>query len=254
MRTPRRHLAGPILSRMQSLQNRFLAALKTAAQRRWQPVLEPVVLHAGQVLQEFDQNPGHLYFPQSALIALQQRQRDGSIADVALVGCDGVVGAHLVFGADATMSRAVVLAAGTAQRCPVSAFQQAVEADSGVMHATLQYLQYLVRHMAVTALCNRHHTPVQKLSRRVLEVLDRLPGAATVPEAVCLGGVADAALPPAQKALRQLCATGAVRLQAGEVSVLQRSGIERQVCSCYASTGLPGQAAPFNASPAIVLA
>jgi CRP-like cAMP-binding protein len=254
MLTPSRQLVGTILSRMQSLPNRFLAALETAAQRRWQPILEPVALHAGQVLQEFDQDPGHLYFPNSALIALQQRQRDGSIAEVALVGCDGVVGAHLVFGADATMARAVVLTAGTAQRCTVSAFQQAVEADSVAMHATLQYLQYLVKHMAVTALCNRHHTPVQKLSRRVLEVLDRLPGAATVPEEVCLGGVAATALPTAHEALQQLCATGAVRLQAGEVSVLQRSGIERQVCSCYPSTGLPGQVAPFSASPAIARA
>ena len=174
------------------------------------------------------------------------------MADVALVGCEGVVGAHLVFGADAPrMARAVALTAGTAQRCPVSAFRQAVEADSLLMHATLQYLQYLVRLMAVTALCNRHHTPVQKLSRRVLEVLDRLPGAATFPEEVCLGGGAATALRPAQMALQQLCATGAVRLQAGEVSVLQRSGIERQVCSCYGSTGLPGQVAPFNASTAI---
>ncbi len=239
---------------MQSLQNRFLAALQTAAPQRWQLSLEPVVLHAGQVLQEFDQDPGHRYFPHSALVALQQRQRDGGIADVALVGREGVVGAHLVFGADATMARAVVLTAGTAQRCPVSAFQQAVEADSVVMHATLQYLQYLVRHMAVTALCNRHHTSVQKLSRRVLEVLDRLPGAAAVPEAVCVGGVAATALHPAQEALQQLCATGAVRLQAGEVSVVQRAGIERLACGCYAAVGLPGQVAPINASTAIARA
>ena len=82
---------------MQTPQNRFLAALAVDALTRWQPRLEPVALQAGEVLQDFNQDPQHLYFPHTALVVLQQRLNSGSIADVALVGFDGIVGAHQVF-------------------------------------------------------------------------------------------------------------------------------------------------------------
>ena len=219
---------------MQTPQNRFLAALAVDALTRWQPRLEPVALQAGEVLQDFNQDPQHLYFPHTALVVLQQRLNSGSIADVALVGFDGIVGANQVFGKDATLARSVVLAPGAAQRFPVAQFRQELEADGAVLSATLRYLQDLVERMALTALCNLHHTPLQIMSRRVLELADRLPGATGFAQALCLQGFPSGATQPAKEALLLLCAGGVVQLEGEQVSVLQRGGLERHACGCYA--------------------
>lgn len=192
-------------------------------------------------MQDFDQDPQYLYFPHTALVVLQQRQKNGSVADVALVGFDGVVGAHLVFGKEAALARSVVLTPGAAQRLPLAEFQREVEVDAALLHVTLQYLQALVRHMALTALCNLHHTPVQILSRRVLELTDRLPVAASFAQNLCLQGVAAGAMLPAREALAQLCEAGAVRRDGEQVTVLQRAVLERHVCGCYAGPRTPPQ-------------
>lgn len=222
------------MTRMQTLPNRFLAALADSTRARWQPDLEPVALQAGEVLQDFHQDPQYLYFPHTALVVLQQRHKNGGVADVALVGLDGVVGAHRVFGNDPTVSRSVVLMPGAAQRFPVAGFRQELQADSALLHATLQYLQYLGRHMAVTALCMLHHTPVQILSRRILELGDRLPAAVGFSQAVCLQGFPPGDMQSAKDALAQLCARGLVQMDGDQVSVLQRAGLERHACGCYA--------------------
>ena len=53
-----------------------------------------------------------MYFPTTAIISLLYETENGSSAEIAVVGNEGVVGVALFMGGESTPSRAVVQCAG----------------------------------------------------------------------------------------------------------------------------------------------
>jgi len=81
-------------------QNVLLAALPTADYERLAPSLERVPLALGQALYESGGEQGHVYFPVAGIVSLLYVMDDGSSAEIAVVGNDGVVGIALFMGGD----------------------------------------------------------------------------------------------------------------------------------------------------------
>ena len=98
------------------LQNRLLAALPAADFERLLPKLEPVALKLGSALYESGSMQGYVYFPTDSIVSLLYVMEDGSSAEIAVVGNEGVVGIALFMGGETTPSRAVVQSGG--QRLP----------------------------------------------------------------------------------------------------------------------------------------
>jgi CRP-like cAMP-binding protein len=92
--------------------NQILAALPEAEWARWRPQMEPVDMPLGKVLYESGRKLGHVYFPTTAIVSLLYVMEDGSSAEIAVVGREGVVGISLFMGGESTTSRAVVQSAG----------------------------------------------------------------------------------------------------------------------------------------------
>jgi len=103
-----------------------------------------------------------------------------------------------------------------------------------VLHLLLRYTQALITQMAQTAACNRHHTLDQQLCRWLLLSLDRLRTneLAMTQELIAnmLGvrreGVTEAAL--------KLQQAGLISYARGRITVLDRAGLEKRTCECYA--------------------
>jgi CRP-like cAMP-binding protein len=103
-----------------------------------------------------------------------------------------------------------------------------------VLHLLLRYTQALITQMAQTAVCNRHHSLDQQLCRWLLLSLDRLQGdeLAMTQELIAnmlgvrRGGVTEAAL--------RLQKAGLIQYVRGHITVLDRAGLERRTCECYA--------------------
>lgn len=96
--------------------NRLLAALPPNEWHRWQPNLETVDLRLGQVLYESGGKMQHVYFPIDAIVSLLFVLENGSSAEIAVVGNEGIVGVSLFMGGETTPSRAVVQSAGKCLR------------------------------------------------------------------------------------------------------------------------------------------
>lgn len=67
-------------------QNQLLAAFPGAERQRWLPLLEPVDLAVGQVLQEPALVPHYVYFPTTAVVSLLYLSEDGACDEIAVVG------------------------------------------------------------------------------------------------------------------------------------------------------------------------
>ena len=213
--------------------NQLLAALPAREWPRWQPRLELVELRLGQVLYESGTTLSHVYFPTSAIVSLLYVMENGASAEIAVVGCEGLVGIALFMGGESTPSRAVVQSAGQGFRLPARAIKQEFK-RAPVLQLFLRYTQALITQMAQTAVCNRHHSLDQQLCRWLLLSLDRLCSneLAMTQELIAnmLGvrreGVTEAAL--------KLQDAGLIRYVRGRITVLDRPALEQRSCECYA--------------------
>lgn len=157
-------------------QNQLLASLPDAEWLRWQPQLELCEMPLGQVLYESGASLHYVYFPTNAIVSLLYVLEDGSSAEIAVVGQEGVVGIAIFMGGGSTPNQAVVQSAGMGYRLHADAIKAEFERSIPVMHLMLRFTQALITQMSQTAVCNRHHSVDQQLCRWLLLSLDRLSG------------------------------------------------------------------------------
>jgi CRP-like cAMP-binding protein len=215
-------------------QNSLLAALPESEWARWQPHLELVNMPLGKVLYESGGKLSHVYFPTTAIVSLLYVMEDGSTAEIAVVGHDGVVGVSLFMGGESTTSRAVVQSAGCGYRLKSSLMMQEFNRGGPVLHLLLRYTQALITQMAQTAVCNRHHSLDQQLCRWLLLSLDRLRSYELDITQELIASMLGVRREGVTEAAGNLQKDGLIRYRRGHITVLDRGGLERRSCECYA--------------------
>lgn len=212
-------------------ENQLLAALPKAEWRHW---LEPVDMPRGQVLCESGSKMAHVYFPTTSLVSLLYMLEDGTPAEIAMVGQEGVVGVSLFMGGESTPSRALVQNAGHGFRLPAPLLLQEFHRAGFVLHLLLRYTQALITQMSQTATCVRHHSLDQQLCRWLLLNLDRLHSkerAMTQEHIANMFGVRRKGVTEAAGDLQD---AGLIEYRHGNITVIDRAGLEKRTCECYA--------------------
>lgn len=214
--------------------NQLLAALPAAEQQRLFPQLEPVPMPLGKVLYESGSKLGHVYFPTDSIVSLLYVMEDGSSAEIAVVGNEGLVGVALFMGGETTPSRALVQSAGFAYRLAGAAMKQEFGRSGAMQHLLLRYTQALLTQMAQTAVCNRHHSVDQQLCRWLLLSLDRLPSNEVSMTQELIANMLGVRREGVTEAAGNLQNAGLIRYSRGRITVLDRPRLEQRVCECYA--------------------
>jgi CRP-like cAMP-binding protein len=215
------------------LDNQLLAALPPSEWARWRTQLEAVALPLGHVLYESGVTLQHVYFPTTAIVSLLYVMENGSSAEIAVVGHEGIVGISLFMGGESTPSRAVVQSAGHGFRMPAEAIKNEFNRAGPVLHL-LRYTQALITQMAQTAVCNRHHSLDQQLCRWLLLSLDRLAGSELVMTQELIANMLGVRREGVTEAAIKLQGAGLISYARGRIKVLDRPGLELRTCECYA--------------------
>ena len=213
--------------------NRLLSALPDGEWQRWLPQLEAVEMPLGQVLYESGTTLGHVYFPTTAIVSLLYVMENGAPAEIAVVGNEGIVGISLFMGGESTTSRAVVQSAGHGFRLKAQVIKEEFN-RAPVLHLLLRYTQALITQMAQTAVCNRHHSLDQQLCRWLLLSLDRLQGNDLVMTQELIGNMLGVRRESVTEGALKLQRADLISYERGHISVLDRQGLERRSCECYA--------------------
>jgi CRP-like cAMP-binding protein len=217
-----------------SSHNHLLAALPQEQWQRWLPHLEHVEMPLGQVLYESGSTLSHVYFPTTAIVSLLYVMQNGESAEIAVVGNEGVVGVSLFMGGDSTPSRAVVQSAGGAFRLTSQLMKEEFYRGGPVLHLLLRYTQALITQMVQTAACNRHHSLDQQLCRWLLLSLDRLQGTEMVMTQQLIANMMGVPREGAAAGALNLHNAGLIDYAVGRIRVLDRQGLEKRTCECYA--------------------
>ena len=217
----------------ESRENQLLAALPDADWQRWWPQLEGVELPLGEVLYESGSTLSHVYFPTTAIVSLLYVMENGASAEIAVVGNEGLVGISLFMGGETTPSRAVVQSAGHGFRLKGQVIKEEFK-RAPVLHLLLRYTQALITQMAQTAVCNRHHSLDQQLCRWLLLSLDRLQGNQLIMTQELIANMLGVRREGVTESALNLQKAGLISYSRGHITVLDRPGLEKRTCECYA--------------------
>jgi CRP-like cAMP-binding protein len=216
------------------LKNHLLAGLTPSALKRLKRKLEPVEIALGEVIYESSRPVPHVYFPTNSIVSLLYVLENGSSAEIAVVGNEGVVGVSIFMGGETTPSRAVVQSAGRAWRLPSAVMMAEFRRAGPMQHLMLRYTQALITQMAQTAVCNRHHTVDQQLCRWLLLSLDRLDSPHITMTQDLIANMLGVRREGVTEAAGKLQKAGVISYRRGHIQVLDRPKLESMSCECYA--------------------
>jgi CRP-like cAMP-binding protein len=214
-------------------QNQILNGLPPAERARLFPHLDLVNLPLGTVLYESGDAQRYIYFPIDAIVSLLYVLKDGSSAEIAVVGNDGAIGIALFMGGATTTNRAIVQSAGGAYRLSRRRLKQEFERHGEMLHVLLRYTQALITQMTQTAVCNRHHSVDQQLCRWLLLSLDRLTSNKLTMTQELIANMLGVRREGVTEAAGKLQKLGVIEYRRGKITVLDRPRLETLCCECY---------------------
>lgn len=216
----------------------LLDALNADQYERLFPHLELVSLPLGEVLYESDCQLNYVYFPITCIVANLHLTESGASTEIAVIGNEGFIGIALFMGGGTTTHRAMVVSEGYAYRIRAHLILQEfnrfeVHRSGALHHLLLQYIQALMTQISQTAVCNRHHSVDQQLCRWLLLSLDRLPDNKITMTQELIAYMLGVRRESVTAAAKKLQHAGMIDYHRGHITVLDRSGLEAQVCECY---------------------
>lgn len=214
--------------------NSLLAALPAEDYARLTPHLELVNVAQGIQLHEAGCRMQYAYFPVSAIVSMLYVTEDGHSTEVAVVGHEGMVGVSLVMGGRTAVSAAAVQSAGTAYRLPAGVLVEAFERGGALMQLLLRYTQALMTQMTQTAVCSRHLSIDQQLSRRLLMSHDRESSNELKMTHEQIANLLGVRRESVTQAANKLQSSGLIQYRRGHITVSNRAGLEALAGECYA--------------------
>lgn len=214
-------------------QNHLLDALPSEEYDRLVAHVELIHMPLGQALYESGERLGYVYFPTTSIVSLLYVLENGSSAEIAVVGNEGILGIALFMGGETTPSRAVVQSAGYGYRLKSKLLKDEFNRGGVTMRLLLRYTQALITQMSQTAVCNRHHSVEQQLCRWLLLSLDRLSNNEINMTQELIANMLGVRREGVTEAAGKLQRAGLIEYSRGHIVVINRPGLETRVCECY---------------------
>jgi len=213
--------------------NSLLAALPRQDYQRMLAEMDPVTLRSGEVLHEPGQRVRQVYFPSDAHVSVLVVVEGGKVLEVGLIGREGMVGIGLALGVEYSSVRALVQGTGGALRMPAGAFLEEVARCAPLQRELHRYAYAKLVQARQTAACNRFHVVEARLARWLLMTSDRVRSARVHLTHEFLADVLGVRRVGVTNAAGDLQRRKLIGYHRGEITILDRPGLEAAACSCY---------------------
>ena len=213
--------------------NRLFAALPDEALWSLRPHLRTVPLPRGSVLCESGERLRRAYFPEAGAISLVTVFEDGSTAEMATVGREGVIGVGALLGGEHAFGRHVVSVAGSALAVEASRFRSALRENRALRAACETYAQAFLAHLLQNVACNAIHKVDQRCARWLLMCHDQAEGGSFELTQEYLAEMLGVRRSTVTVTAGNLQREGLIHYRRGAMTVLDRRGLETTACKCY---------------------
>jgi len=213
--------------------NQILAALPKDEYKRLRPALEPVGLELKQILFDYDEPIEHVYFPEDCVGSVLSVMSDGTAVEAATVGLEGMIGLPVFLGAVQTQAQAVCQIPGAALRMEVPAFREAIRQGGQLPVILGRYTQALFTLLAQSSACNRLHSVRERCARWLLMTHDRIGRDKFPLTHQFLSQMLGVRRATVTEAAGSLQAAELIDYSYGQITMMDRKGLEAAVCECY---------------------
>jgi CRP-like cAMP-binding protein len=214
--------------------NLFLSSLSPANHDWLASHSTQIELPLHTVLYEEEASPRYAYFLTLGLASVVTSMSNGESVEVGFIGREGVVGGLHLLGPAPLSTRCMMQLQGTALRIPYSDLQTAFAGSPEIHARILEFVQQQAIMVTQIAGCNRLHGSEQRLIRWLLSAQDRTRSSDLQFTHQYLAEMIASQRTTVTVIARDLQERGFIKYSRGIVHILDRDGLEKAACDCYA--------------------
>lgn len=214
--------------------NQLLGAIEPASRKRIDPHLEPITLKLGAVVCEAGGLLKHAYFPQGSVLSLLTVLENGSAIETANIGREGAFGLFAAMYSRVSFNRCIVQLTGRMVRCPIEVLQSEFKTSEHVRDLFVSFSETLLSQVQQTVACNAMHTIEERMCRWLLMMHDRAEGETLTYTHEFLANILGTNRKSVTLAAQSMQNAGLISYRRGTMQVLDRAGLEKASCECYA--------------------
>ena len=218
---------------IQYQQNRILSALPPDEFERFAPHLQQTTLTFKRSLYKGNQPIKQVCFPDSGVCSVMSVMRTGRTAEVGTVGNEGMTGVALFFGDDSEPSESLIQVPGVGRLLSADVFRQEIARKGALSRLIGHYAHALMIQIMQSAACNALHSLDRRACKWFLMTHDRVFTDQFKLTHEFLALMLGVSRPHVSVIAKQIEQAGLIAYRRGQVTVLDRRGLEARACECY---------------------
>jgi len=215
-------------------ENLLLAAIAPDEYRQLSTLLEPHPLRMRETLQEAGDPTEYVYFPISGIISMLTVLENGMMIEFATVGREGSTGMPIILGLEESNLALVSQLPGESLRIRTADLLDAMRHLPAFAEVMRVYGGVMFAFLAQSAACNRAHHVDERLARWLLMTHDQAGGDDFRITQEFLAQMLGVSRPSVALSAAVLHKASLIDYRRGEITVVDRSGLEAASCECYA--------------------
>jgi CRP-like cAMP-binding protein len=196
---------------------------------------ELVTIESEEVVFQRREPIPYAYFPDNCVISLVTEMADGDAVEAMTIGNDGFVGIAVFHEVPTSWLKGIGQISGQARRIATRDFRQLIQEIEPLNRLLHRYSQFVFETVSQSAACNRLHVIEQRAARWLLMSEDRVGRNRFDLTHEFLAEMLGVRRPGVTVALGVLEKAGLIAHGRGNITVVDRAGLEKVACECYQS-------------------
>ena len=194
---------------------------------------ETVTIDSEEIIFRRNEPIPFAYFPDNCVISLVTELEDGDAVEAMTVGNDGFVGMAAFHGVSSSRLKAIGQISGEARRLVTDDFLELARELEGLRRLLHRYSHFVFETVSQSAACNRLHVIEQRAARWLLMSEDRVGRNQFDLTQEFLAEMLGVRRPGVTVAMGVLEKAGLIAHGRGNITVVNRVGLENEACECY---------------------
>jgi len=194
---------------------------------------ELVAIQSREIVYKRDQPIRFAHFPEDCVISLVTELEDGDLVEAMTVGNDGFAAIALFHGLPSSRLTAIGQITGESRRIAAEDFRELIAACPDLYRLLHRYSQFVFETVSQSAACNRLHVIEQRCARWLLMSQDRVGRDRFDLTQEFLAAMLGVRRPGVTVAMGALEKAGLITHGRGNITVVNRAGLENASCECY---------------------